>query len=71
MGRLLIYLGMLFIAAGLVIIAMSRMGIPLGHLPGDITFRGKNLSVFAPIGSSILLSILLSLLLYGIARLMR
>jgi hypothetical protein len=71
MGRLLIYLGMLFIAAGLVIIAMIRMGIPLGHLPGDITFRGKNLSVFAPIGSSILLSILLSLLLYGIARLMR
>jgi hypothetical protein len=71
MGRLLIYLGMLFIAAGLVIIAMSRMGIPLGHLPGDITFRGKNLSVFAPIGSSILLSILLSLLLYGIARLLR
>jgi hypothetical protein len=71
MGRLLIYLGMLFIAAGLVIITMSRMGIPLGHLPGDITFRGKNLSVFAPIGSSILLSILLSLLLYGIARLLR
>jgi Protein of unknown function (DUF2905) len=71
MGRLLIYLGMLFIAAGLVIIAMGRMGVPIGHLPGDITYRGKNVSVFAPIGSSILLSILLSLLLYGIARLLR
>jgi Protein of unknown function (DUF2905) len=71
MGRLLIYLGMLFIAAGLVIIAMGRMGVPLGHLPGDITYRRKNVSVFAPIGSSILLSILLSLLLYGISRLLR
>jgi hypothetical protein len=71
MGRMLIYLGMLFIAAGLVIIVMGRMGVPLGHLPGDITYRGKSVSVFAPIGSSILLSILLSLLLYGIARLLR
>jgi hypothetical protein len=71
MGRLLIYLGMLFIAAGVVIIVMGRMGVPLGHLPGDITYRGKSVSVFAPIGSSILLSILLSLLLYGIARLLR
>ncbi len=71
MGRLLIYLGILFIAAGLVIVFLGRIGIPLGHLPGDITYRGKKVSVFAPIGSSILLSILLSLLLYVIARLRR
>jgi hypothetical protein len=54
-----------------VIIALGRMGVPLGHLPGDITYRGKSVSVFAPIGTSILLSILLSLLLYIIARLLR
>ena len=71
MGRMLIYLGMLLIAAGLGIIVLGRMGVPLGHLPGDITYRSKSVSVFAPIGSSILLSILLSLLLYGIARLLR
>ena len=68
---MLIYLGILFIAAGLVIIVLGRMGVPLGHLPGDITYRGKNVSVFAPIGTSILLSILLSLVLYVIARLRR
>jgi hypothetical protein len=68
---MLIYLGILFIAAGLVIIVLGRVGVPLGHLPGDITYRGKNVSVFAPIGTSILLSILLSLVLYVIARLMR
>jgi hypothetical protein len=71
MGRMLIYLGILFIAAGLVIIVLGRMGVPLGHLPGDLSYRGKNVSVFAPIGTSILLSILLSLVLYVIARLMR
>jgi hypothetical protein len=71
MGRMLIYLGILFISAGLVIIVLGRMGVPLGHLPGDITYRGKNVSVFAPIGTSILLSILLSVVLYVIARLRR
>jgi hypothetical protein len=71
MGRMLIYLGLLFIAAGLVITVLGRMGVPLGHLPGDITYRGKSVSVFAPIGSSILLSILLSLLVYVVARLLR
>jgi hypothetical protein len=71
MGRMLIYLGIFFVAAGVVVIVLGRMGVPLGHLPGDITYRGKNVSVFAPIGTSILLSILLSLVLYIIARLRR
>lgn len=71
MGRLLIYAGLLLVAAGVVVIALGRMGLPLGRLPGDITYRSKNVSVFAPIGTSILLSVLLSLLLYVIARLRR
>ena len=66
---MLIYLGVLLIAAGLVMIVLGRMGVPLGRLPGDIAYRGKHVSVFAPIGTSILLSILLSLVLYVIARL--
>jgi ribose/xylose/arabinose/galactoside ABC-type transport system permease subunit len=71
MGRMLIYLGIVLIAAGLVIIVLGRLGLPLGRLPGDIAYRGKNVSVFAPIGTSILLSIVLSALLYLIARLWR
>jgi hypothetical protein len=71
MGRLLIYLGIFFIAAGVVIIVLGRIGVPLGRLPGDISYRGKNVSVFAPIGTCILLSIVLSLVLYVIAHLRR
>jgi hypothetical protein len=71
MGRILIYLGIVFVVAGLVIIGLGRLGVPLGRLPGDISYRGKNVSVFAPIGTSILLSILLSLALYVIMRLWR
>lgn len=71
MGRLLIYLGIFFFAAGLLIVVLGRVGFPLGRLPGDITYRGKNVSIFAPIGTSILLSVLLSIVLYVIARLRR
>jgi hypothetical protein len=71
MGRLLIYLGIFFIAAGVVIIVLGRIGIPLGRLPGDISYRGKNVSIFAPIGTCILLSVVLSLVLYVIAHLRR
>lgn len=71
MGRMLIYMGILLIAAGAVIIVLGRMGVPLGRLPGDISYRGKNVSFFAPIGTCIVLSVLLSLALYVIARLRR
>jgi Protein of unknown function (DUF2905) len=46
----------------------ARFGLPLGRLPGDVAYRGKHVSVFFPIGTSILISIVLSLILYLISR---
>jgi hypothetical protein len=43
----------------------------LGHLPGDIRYQGKNVSCFFPIGTSILLSIILTLLLNLIIRFLK
>ncbi len=71
MGRLLILLGVVLIVVGLVVIGLGRLGLPLGRLPGDLSYRGRNVTVFAPIGTSIVLSILLSLLLYAISHLRR
>jgi hypothetical protein len=71
MGRMLIYFGILLIAAGLVIIGLGRIGLSPGHLPGDIAYRGKRVIFFAPLGTSILLSVLLSLLFYLISRFWR
>ena len=71
MGRVLIYVGIFFLAAGLCVLLLERLGLPLGRLPGDISYRGKNVSVLVPIGTSILLSILLSIVLYVIAHLRR
>ena len=71
LGRLLIGLGIVLLIAGGVLLLLGRTGIPLGRLPGDISYRGKNLSVYFPLGTSVLLSILLSLVFYLLSRFRR
>lgn len=71
MGRLLVGLGVLLVVVGLVVMGLQRMGVPWGRLPGDLSYRGKHFQVFAPLGTSLLLSVLASLVLYLLTRLRR
>jgi hypothetical protein len=71
LGRLLVGLGLVLVIAGGLLLLLGRTGIPLGRLPGDISYRGKNLGVYFPLGTSILLSILLSLVFYLLSRFRR
>ena len=71
MGRTLVGIGVVLVLVGLLVMGLGRLGLPLGRLPGDLSYRGKGFQVFAPLGTSLLLSVLLSLLLYVIARLRR
>ncbi len=71
LGRLLIGLGFVLLIAGGLLLLLGRAGVPLGRLPGDISYRGKNLSVYFPLGTSILLSIVLSLVFYLLSRFRR
>jgi hypothetical protein len=57
MGKTLIFVGLLIAAAGLVI----SLGVPLGRLPGDFTYRRGNFSFYFPLTTSILVSIVLTL----------
>jgi hypothetical protein len=68
LGRLLIGLGCILLVAGAAILLLGKAGVPLGRLPGDIAYRGKNMRVYFPLGTSILLSVLLSLAFYLISR---
>jgi hypothetical protein len=70
-GKLLLGLGLLLVVLGAVLLIASRLGWPLGRLPGDIAWRGKNVSVFLPLGTSILISVVISLLLYLVSRFRR
>jgi hypothetical protein len=68
LGKVLIFFGLVFVIAGLALVLFGRTDIPLGRLPGDIIYRGKNTTFYFPIVTSILLSVLLSVLLYVIGR---
>lgn len=70
-GRLLMLGGILLFIVGGGIWLAGRFGLPLGHLPGDIRIEGKNGSFYFPLGSSILVSLILTVLLNIILRLFR
>lgn len=63
MGRALIVMGLILLAAGIVISLSSRSPW-LGRLPGDIFVKRENFSFYFPLTTSILISVLISLLLW-------
>jgi len=63
--------GILLIAAGILVLVLGRVRLPFGRLPGDIAYRGKNFSLYVPLATSLLLSVLLSLVFYLISRFRR
>lgn len=63
--------GAVILVVGLVLIALGRFNLPLGRLPGDIIYRGKNTTVYFPLATSILLSVVLSLVVYLLNRFRR
>lgn len=71
MGRLLIVFGLLLVGAGILVLGLERLGLTPGRLPGDFAFRGRNVQVWFPLGTSVLLSVLLSLALYVLSRMRR
>jgi H+/Cl- antiporter ClcA len=71
MGKVLVFLGGTIVIVGLALILLGRTNLPLGRLPGDIVYRGKNTIFYFPLATSILLSVVLSILLYVIGRLRR
>jgi hypothetical protein len=67
-GKLLLVLGVIIAVVGLTLILLGRTNLPLGRLPGDIVYRGKNTTFYFPLSTSIILSVVVSVLLYVIGR---
>ena len=70
-GKVLVALGAILVLAGVVVMLLGKSHLPLGRLPGDIVYRGKNSAFYFPLATSILLSVVLSLVLYVISRFRR
>ena len=64
MGRLFIIIGLLIAGTGL----LMMLGVPIGRLPGDFSFRRGNFSFYFPLTTSILASIVLTLLMMLFGR---
>jgi hypothetical protein len=64
---MLLFFGLVLAALGLGLVLLGRTNIPIGRLPGDIVYRGKNTTFYFPLVTSILLSVVLSLIFYVIA----
>ena len=71
LGKFLVPIGGVVILAGLLLMLFGKTNLPVGRLPGDFLYRGKNTTFYFPLATSLLLSVVLSLLLYFISRFRR
>ncbi len=68
LGRLLIIAGLALVALGVLVMIVNRLNLPLGRLPGDVVWRGKNTTFYFPWVTCLLLSLLGTLLLWLFSR---
>lgn len=68
LGRTLILVGLAIAAVGLLMVIADRLNLPFGRLPGDITWRGKNTTVYFPWVTCLLLSLLATLAMWLLNR---
>jgi DUF2905 family protein len=67
-GRALVILGVVTVAVGLLLMAGEKFSfLGLGKLPGDFSYRGKNLIFYFPLATSVIISILLTGILWLIS----
>ena len=69
-GKILVIGGVGLIVVGLMVVILGRFGF-IGHLPGDITIQGKNFTVYLPILSFLIISLVLTLLVNLAIRLFK
>jgi hypothetical protein len=71
LGKMLVVVGGLLVVVGLVVILLGKSHLPLGRLPGDIVYRGKNSVFYFPLATSILVSVVLTIVLALISKFRR
>jgi len=70
-GRLLVGFGIALVVIGGLVMLLGRTGLPFGRLPGDILYRGKNTTFYFPVATCILLSVVLTVVMFLVSRFKR
>ena len=68
LGKLLLLVGGIIIVLGAVLLFAGKLHLPLGRLPGDIVYRGKSTTFYFPLATCIIVSVILSLILWLIGK---
>jgi hypothetical protein len=68
LGKWLIGVGAVLVGAGVVFVGLGRVHFPLGKLPGDFVYRGKHTTVYFPLATCVLLSLVLTLVMWVVGR---
>jgi hypothetical protein len=68
LGRTVILIGLFLVLIGVLINFADRLPIRFGRLPGDLIWRGKNTTFYFPLATSLLLSVVLSFVLWLVSR---
>lgn len=68
LGRVLIFSGVVLVVLGLLVSFAGRLPFRLGRLPGDIYIHGKNTTFYFPLVTCVLLSVVLSIVLWIFRR---
>jgi hypothetical protein len=68
LGKVLVVLGAGLVAAGVLVMLLGRTNVHFGRLPGDFIYRGKNTTVYFPLATSIVLSVVLTVLAYVVSK---
>lgn len=63
-GRSLILFGLLIAAVGVLLVIGDRLPFRIGRLPGDIVWKGRNTTFYFPVVTSILVSVILTLVMW-------
>ncbi|UCH82268.1 MAG: DUF2905 domain-containing protein [Nitrospiraceae bacterium] len=68
-GKFLIVFGIIIALVGILLLIFRNTGLPfLGKLPGDIVIQKKNFTLYFPVATSVLLSIILTLIFYFLGK---
>ena len=65
---MLLGLGLVIVIIGLALMLLGRTNLPIGRLPCDILYRGKHSTFYFPLATSILVSVVLSVVMYLVGR---
>jgi hypothetical protein len=63
-GRLLIITGVALVIVGAIVLVAGKLNLPLGRLPGDLIYRGKNTTVYFPWVTCLVISIVFTLIMW-------